>query len=195
MPRAVHSPRRVRFAPFPQVSLSPRNTNAISPLDDFTFNSSDVSFQLGAFHVWLTWRAHFLQVDQSVVLAALSDIDQPSPNNNGSRSTRNQNEANADPIPPRPSIAHIFINNECFMSRSKEWTRVLDPVRQHGDFSPMNPGTLMSIMKIGYTEPDFKSAELYTPGGAKCCERSPSSPAGLGGIGISMPEGSSTQAY
>lgn len=81
----------------------------------------------------LTWCSHQLQVDQAVVLAALSHIENLSPTNSLIHSTRDQNDQNqylTKPIPPRPSIAHIFINNECFMSRSKEWTRVLDPVRQ-----------------------------------------------------------------
>lgn len=54
MPRAVQSPRRVRFAPFPQVSLSPSNANPILPLDDFASNLGDVSCEseeLGKSHV------------------------------------------------------------------------------------------------------------------------------------------------
>lgn len=74
------------------------------------------------------------QDDQSMVLASLSELAELGAGSNAfldfvSSQTYDESPSSTA-SQPRAAVAHLFINNKTVMSRSKEWTSILDPVRK-----------------------------------------------------------------
>ncbi|KAF7596840.1 hypothetical protein BBP40_012440, partial [Aspergillus hancockii] len=103
MPKAVDRSRRVRFTPFARRPSNASDDTALSSNNQTSGRSGD---------------------DQSVC----------SPGSSSATSTRpgsidSDNDPTATTL-PRPTVTHLFINNKSVMSKSKDWTRVLDPATQ-----------------------------------------------------------------
>lgn len=76
----------------------------------------------------------FAQDDQSMVLASLSELAELGAGSNAFLDFVSSHTYDESPSStasqPRAAVAHLFINNKTVMSRSKEWTSILDPVRK-----------------------------------------------------------------
>ncbi|KAJ5257251.1 hypothetical protein N7478_013355 [Penicillium angulare] len=123
-PFAVASARRSRFTPFARASRTPVIANEDTMLPSFD------NFPAYLFED----ENPIIEYDQSAVLASLSELsatsniffDFTTGQNYGSSQTSSSPSSTA--TQSRASVAQIFINNKAVMSKSKDWTSILDPV-------------------------------------------------------------------
>ncbi|KAJ5709929.1 methylmalonate-semialdehyde dehydrogenase [Penicillium malachiteum] len=125
MPKAVAPPRRGRFTPFARTPRTPAiaiDDNLLPSFENFpTYLLED--------------DRNVTQYDQSAVLASLSELE----NNpslfldltNGSMyGSQSSSSPSSTATQSRAAVAQLFINNKTVMSKSKDWTSILDPVTQ-----------------------------------------------------------------
>ncbi|KAJ5948467.1 methylmalonate-semialdehyde dehydrogenase [Penicillium verhagenii] len=125
MPKAVAGRRGARFAPFARTPRTPVIANEDTMLPSFD-----------NFPTYLVeGDSTFAQDDHhSMVLASLSELAELGVGSNNFLDFVTGQTYDESPSStasqPRAAVAHLFINNKTVMSRSKEWTSILDPTTQ-----------------------------------------------------------------
>lgn len=131
MPPTARVSRRVRFTPFPQVAYLGGNDSDLSGS-----TPSHGTGEIGIATPGVISSSPLQDFQQSPVSQCSPTFTLSESGSNGSPGSSNTStpgsgtgSVSISTTETRPTVTHLFINNQRVMSKSKHWTSILDPVR------------------------------------------------------------------